>query len=72
VSLFRKLARPGDAENDGNRNRKHRPAHRFPQQRCGKRQAEERLQQLQLANGGYSALRKAAILEDEADQHAEE
>ena len=38
------------------------------QQGGSKRQAEKRLEQLQLADGGNAALRQAAIPEDEADQ----
>ena len=50
----------------------HRPCDGFAEQRRGDGQPEERLQQLQLADGGDAALGKAAIPEDEADKHAED
>ena len=39
---------------------------------CGKQQAEEGLQQLQLADAGNAAQGEAAIPEDESDQHRED
>ncbi len=42
------------------------------QEQAGKCEAEKRLKQLQLADAGDAAERKAPIPENEADQHTED
>src|ERR1700677_1674111 len=67
----RELLRARDAQHDNCSHRDHRPGDGFVQKQSGKREPEEGVKQLQLADAGNPANRETAIPKNKADQHTE-
>src|SRR4051794_5096255 len=66
------LARLRDAERDDQRDQRQVGGDRLAERRRGEEEAEERLEELHLADPRDAALGEAAIPEEESDEHAEE